>query len=100
MSVVTSASEWSFWAEEPGVRLHLQREFPHGEIRFTVMHPDGHRSATLLNYRVADLCRFLDTNVAKQLERKESFLERIRIKAMQTGWMDHLTEALGEELNK
>jgi len=33
------------------------------------------------------------------LDRKENLLERIRVKAMQTGWMDKLTEALGEELN-
>jgi hypothetical protein len=33
------------------------------------------------------------------LDRKENLLERIRVKAMQTGWMDKLTEALSEELN-
>jgi hypothetical protein len=33
------------------------------------------------------------------LDRKENLLERIRVKAMQTGWMDELKEALVEELN-
>lgn len=33
------------------------------------------------------------------LNRKENLLERIRVKAMQTDWMDKLKQALSEELN-
>jgi hypothetical protein len=33
------------------------------------------------------------------LKKKERLLERIRVKAMQTGWMDKLTDCLFDELN-
>jgi hypothetical protein len=48
-----------------------------GQIKFIIDHPAGSNHATIASYRVADLCRFLETDLAKSLEANQKHIAKL-----------------------